>query len=43
MRNADRVDLETITTKNIDVTGDLPQELEILVGVKVMLRKNIDV
>lgn len=36
------VDVETITPKDTDKTGGLPQELEIFIGAKVMLQKNID-
>lgn len=41
-RNTDAVDLRTITPTNIDKAGSLRQELEIFVGAKVMLRRNIE-
>jgi PIF1-like helicase len=41
--NNQNVDMERIVPKDINKTAGLPEELEIFVGAKVMLRSNIDV
>ncbi|KAJ8869505.1 hypothetical protein PR048_028496 [Dryococelus australis] len=42
-RNAKNIDIDTIIPSDINKTGGMPQTLEIFVGVKIMLRFNVDV
>lgn len=42
-RNDKEVNVEAITSKDINKTGGIPHNLKIFVGGKVMLRSNIDV